>query len=234
MQVDKRNASFGKWAPLAVLIVAAGAFLIHFLNKPSKEPPQVKPPAQSRSKPADSGPSQRTGRQAALSNNESKMSFHDPADDLKEETAKRIAAFESNVLWETRASRVRVETPQLLALSGRTPAQQPAGSQPGLADRSASSGALEESGSPFGGPGYVAFMIRPEGMAEGVHLTMENIARHYFEQFKDAPQVTVSLIVGGGVRDRRTFFNNGDGAVSAAGGDLTSTDSQDQGFHEAR
>jgi hypothetical protein len=109
-------------------------------------------------------------------------------EDLDDEVAVKIADFEADVLDNTHTLRIRVETPELLEAkkSGLTPG--PA-------------------------PGYVAFMAAPEAFEEGVFNTMQDIARHYFNQFPGAPRVTVSLVIGGGVKDHETFFINEDGTV---------------------
>ena len=57
-------------------------------------------------------------------------------------------------------------------------------------------------------PGYVAFMCGPECFKEGIPTVARQIAEMYFEAFPDAPRVTVSLIIGGAVRRKMTFFND--------------------------
>ena len=57
-------------------------------------------------------------------------------------------------------------------------------------------------------PGYVAFMCGPECFKEGIPTVARQIAEMYFETFPDAPRVTVSLIIGGAVRRKMTFFND--------------------------
>lgn len=153
-----------------------------------------------------------------------------PVATQREEIIRKLETFEADVLSDTHATHVRIETPQLLALAGRGPAQQTTASRTGSASRPSGAGTDQGvsesvatgnetalSTAPDEAPGYVAFMISSEGMEEGVHLTMEAIARHYFEQFAQSPRVTVSLIVGGGIRESGTFFNNMDGTVKMAG-----------------
>jgi len=62
-------------------------------------------------------------------------------------------------------------------------------------------------------PGYVAFMSSPDGFEQGIEKVMEEIAHEYVQSFPNAPRVTVSLIVGGGVRQQGTFLNDGSGGV---------------------
>ena len=124
-------------------------------------------------------------------------------DQGREAIIRQIETFKSNALRETHATRIRLETPQLRAVakSGVDPADPPASGEEATRD------------APEVAPGYVAFMIDPEGMSEGVYHSMEKIAWQYFDTFPAAHRVTVSLIIGGGVKDRETFFNNGDGSV---------------------
>jgi hypothetical protein len=110
-----------------------------------------------------------------------------------EVVAQKIETFESEVLKNTHAVRVRVETPQLV-----NPQEY-------------------DSNSVGSAPGYVAFMASPQAMEEGVYHTMVDIAQHYFGQFPEAQRVTVALVIGGGVRERETFFNNWDGTVRLGG-----------------
>ena len=114
----------------------------------------------------------------------------------------RIQDFEADVLDRTQAIRVRLETPSLRAL-GEADA---AGTSDDLLDEEALSA-----------PGYVAFMAAPQATDHGIYNTMADIARNYFSAFPGTPRVTVSLIVGGSVRDRETFFSNGDGTVRVGG-----------------
>lgn len=60
----------------------------------------------------------------------------------------------------------------------------------------------------FDAPGYVAFMCGSECFEEGIPTVAKHIAEMYFETFPDAPRVTVSLIIGGAVRRKMTFFND--------------------------
>ncbi len=57
-------------------------------------------------------------------------------------------------------------------------------------------------------PGYVAFMAGPDGLKRGIPEVMKEIAAIYLETFPDAPRITVSLIIGGGVRGRQTFLKD--------------------------
>jgi hypothetical protein len=113
----------------------------------------------------------------------------------------RVQDFEADVLNRTRALHVRLETPALKAWAGAGPQAYPDGT----------------TGEAYSAPGYVAFMAEPQAVSDGIYHTMADIARNYFDAFPQAPRVTVSLIVGGGVRDRETFFSNGDGTVRVGG-----------------
>jgi len=57
-------------------------------------------------------------------------------------------------------------------------------------------------------PGYVAFMAGPDGLKRGIPEVMKEIAAIYLETFPDAPRITVSLIIGGGVRGQQTFLRD--------------------------
>lgn len=113
----------------------------------------------------------------------------------------RIQGFEEEVLERTKAYEIRWETHSLTAWASADSTR---------ADATTLEDALRA-------PGYVAFMAGPDAMDEGVYHTMTDIAFIYFEQFPDAPRVTVSLVIGGGIRDRETFVCNGNGSVRVAG-----------------
>ncbi len=232
MKTDDEQKALRRWAPLMVMAVLAVGFLLYALMRTEKAPPvdsqvtEIQPVA---AVERPSPPTQEMGPK--LPEAKPPIPAGRPVVSQREETIRKFERFEADVLSDTHATRVRIETPQLAALTGRGPAQQTPASHGGAPGRPSGPGTdAGESGSaapgkdaalstaPDEAPGYVAFTISPEGMAEGVHLTMETIARHYFEQFAQSPQVTVSLVVGGGVRDRRTFFNNMDGTVRMGGG----------------
>ena len=66
-------------------------------------------------------------------------------------------------------------------------------------------------------PGYVAFMSSPAGFDQGIPEVMEDIATLYLEKFPDAPRITVSLIVSGGVKGRQTFIRDKETGVVRRG-----------------
>jgi hypothetical protein len=120
-----------------------------------------------------------------------------------EELQQARKEFEERVLRETYAARVRVETPSIVRSSA------PSSADPGAVHPSERGnwGSAEAEENPGAAPGYVAFMSRPEGFDQGIDQVMEEIAEQYVRSFPDAPRVTVSLIVGGGVRGQGTFIN---------------------------
>ena len=66
-------------------------------------------------------------------------------------------------------------------------------------------------------PGYVAFMCRPEGFKKGIPVVEQELAELYLKTFPDAPRITISLIVGGGIRSRQTFLRDPEfGVISGA------------------
>jgi hypothetical protein len=139
-----------------------------------------------------------------------------------EELQQEKNQFEERVLKGTHAERIRVETPSIvrkLSADSQAPSKETsagvavARSSEG-ADTDTSEGSSGSSGEdPETAPGYVAFMSSPEGFEQGVEQVMEEIAQEYIQSFPKAPRVTVSLIVGGGVRQQGTFLNNGAGGV---------------------
>ncbi len=188
------------------VILAAGAvtgFLMLRQNRMPSQSYQTRGPADNAPAPPSAG---KTGRARPIEPAaESESGFHESdgapdghghiADEERHrQTLTKIRDFQADVLGLTHAEQVRVETPELI----NTPAP---GADHGFA------------------AGYVAFMAGPEAMNQGVYHTMADIARLYFNRFPDAPRVTVALIIGGGVRDRETFFNSGDAKVRPGGAD---------------
>jgi len=64
------------------------------------------------------------------------------------------------------------------------------------------------------GRGYVAFMARPEGFDRGIPTVMEELAQIYLDTFTDAPAITLSLVIGGGIKGQLTFLRDGDGVAT--------------------
>lgn len=60
------------------------------------------------------------------------------------------------------------------------------------------------------GRGYVAFMARPEGFERGIPSVMQELAQIYLDTYQDAPAITLSLVIGGGVKGQMTFLRDGD------------------------
>ena len=63
------------------------------------------------------------------------------------------------------------------------------------------------------GRGYVAFMARQEGFERGIPTVMQELAQIYLDTFKDAPAITLSLVIGGGIKGQMTFLRDEDGAA---------------------
>ncbi|VFQ46163.1 hypothetical protein MSL71_38260 [Desulfoluna butyratoxydans] len=63
------------------------------------------------------------------------------------------------------------------------------------------------------GRGYVAFMARQEGFERGIPTVMQELAQVYLDTFTDAPAITLSLVIGGGIKGQMTFLRDEDGAA---------------------
>jgi len=67
------------------------------------------------------------------------------------------------------------------------------------------------------GRGYVAFMARSEGFERGIPTVMQELAQIYLDTFQNAPAITLSLIIGGGVKGQMTFLRDEEGAAILPG-----------------
>lgn len=156
-------------------------------------------------------------------------SMKNPGQSPWEELQKAKTEYEERVVRDVHVEKARVETPSLVQISRPAMDDLPSGGKGSTesvgalyakADAEVEQGdnskkdQAEDVDAPSAAvPGYVAFMISPEGMQQGVERVMEDLAREYVQSFPDAPRVTVSLIVGGGVRRQGTFLNDGSGGV---------------------